>query len=351
MKKTVLVLFGGKSGEHDISLLSAASVLANIDPEKYNVVKVGITKTGEWFKTDSPPARIADGGWETLSKERAVLSPDSSHHGIIILKNGAAEIIKIDAVFPVMHGTYCEDGCIQGLFEMSGIPYAGASVLSSALCMDKGYAKLVIARAGIPQARWLVINKNEIGEAAEKIEEYFTYPVFVKPCNAGSSLGAGKASRREELIHALHNAAFYDTRILVEEFIEAREIECAVLGNESPRASVLGEIIPSNEFYDYDAKYIDNASTLLVPAPLPDSVSDKIRVYAVAAYKALGCRGFSRVDFFIYKGTEKIYLNEVNTIPGFTDISMFPKLWNASGIPYSELIDRIIELACGADRR
>lgn len=350
MKRNVLVLFGGKSGEHEISLISAAQVLPNIDSEKYNVIKIGITKGGQWYQTFASPEQIASGEWESLPKRRAFVPPDRGVGGVFVADGDSGETIPIDVAFPVMHGTYCEDGCIQGLFELAGIPYVGSGVLSSALCMDKGFLKIVLKDAGIPQAGWVVILKKDIETAHERVEEAFSYPVFVKPCNAGSSLGASAAYDREGLMKAVYNAAEYDTRILVEEYIPAREIECAVLGNDEPRASILGEIIPSNEFYDYNAKYVDNASVLKIPAPVSTEAEQKVREYAVLAYQKAGCKGFARVDFFVHKETGNIYLNEINTIPGFTQISMYPKLWDKNGIPYPELIDRLLTLACEVEK-
>lgn len=344
--QNLLIIFGGKSGEHEVSCISAASVLTNINAEKYNITKIGITKSGEWFKTEASPEEIKTGEWVNRPKTKAFLSPDTSDKGIITISDGVALLEKIDVIFPVMHGTYCEDGCIQGLFELSGIPFVGPSVLSSAVCMDKGFAKLSFAAAEIPQADWLVVLKSEISEEiVEKIEEKFSYPIFIKPCNAGSSLGVSKVSSKDELLSALNEAAKHDNRILVEEFILGREIECSVLGNDDPKASVLGEITPSNEFYDYEAKYKSGESVLTIPANLPTYKTEKIREYAIKAYKALGCKGLSRIDFFVHKETGGIYLNEINTLPGFTHISMYPKLWESCSIPYNELIDCLISLA------
>lgn len=339
--KNLLILFGGKSGEHEVSCISAKSVLENISKDKYNIIKVGITKEGNWFKTDCTPEEIGSGKWVNMDKEKAVLSPDPSDRGLIT-ENG---IIKIDVIFPVMHGDYCEDGCIQGLFELSGIPYVGSGVLGSSVGMDKAATKLFADFEGLPQARWLVLNPPYSGDMLKKIDEKFTYPMFVKPCNAGSSLGASKVHNEEEFKAAFEEAAKYDDKILCEEYINAREVECAVLGNGDAKASVLGEIIPSNEFYDYKAKYIDNKSGFAVPADLPEETTAKIRDYAVRIFKALGCRGLSRADFFVDKESGKIYFNEINTLPGFTSISMYPKLWDNTGVKYADLIDKLIEYA------
>lgn len=339
--KDLLILFGGKSGEYEVSEMSAASVLSNIDTDKYNIIKIGITKDGRWFKTDASPEQIKSGEWDSMPKQSAFLSPDTSHHGIFV----EGKLQNVDVIFPVMHGDYCEDGCIQGLFELSGIPYVGPGVLASAAGMDKSATKLFAAASGVPQAKWYITSPAASEEEIEKIESEFSYPIFVKPCNAGSSLGISKAGNRAELEKAIAEAAKFDSKILCEEYIDGYEVECAVLGNEDTRASVVGQITPSNEFYDYSAKYIDNASGLTIPANIPEETAEKIREYAVTVFKALGCRGMSRVDFFVLRGSGEIKFNEINTLPGFTSISMYPKLWEKSGIPYSELIDRLIEYA------
>lgn len=339
--KDLLILFGGKSGEYEVSEMSAASVLSNIDTDKYNIIKIGITKDGRWFKTDASPEQIKSGEWDSMPKQSAFLSPDTSHHGIFV----EGKLQNVDVIFPVMHGDYCEDGCIQGLFELSGIPYVGPGVLASAAGMDKSATKLFAAASGVPQAKWYITSPAASEEEIEKIEREFSYPIFVKPCNAGSSLGISKAGNRAELEKAIAEAAKFDSKILCEEYIDGYEVECAVLGNEDTRASVVGQITPSNEFYDYSAKYIDNASGLTIPANIPEETAEKIREYAVTVFKALGCRGMSRVDFFVLRGSGEIKFNEINTLPGFTSISMYPKLWEKSGIPYSELIDKLIEYA------
>lgn len=339
--KDLLILFGGKSGEYEVSEMSAASVLSNIDTDKYNIIKIGITKDGRWFKTDASPEQIKSGEWDSMPKQSAFLSPDTSHHGIFV----EGKLQNVDVIFPVMHGDYCEDGCIQGLFELSGIPYVGPGVLASAAGMDKSATKLFAAASGVPQAKWYITSPAASEEEIEKIESEFSYPIFVKPCNAGSSLGISKAGNRAELEKAIAEAAKFDSKILCEEYIDGYEVECAVLGNEDTRASVVGQITPSNEFYDYSAKYIDNASGLTIPANIPEATAEKIREYAVTVFKALGCRGMSRVDFFVLRGSGEIKFNEINTLPGFTSISMYPKLWEKSGIPYSELIDKLIEYA------
>ncbi|NLY43067.1 MAG: D-alanine--D-alanine ligase [Clostridiaceae bacterium] len=347
-KITLCVLFGGQSSEHEVSRVSAASVIKNLDKEKYEIVTIGITKDGEWFMYRGPVEKIASGEWEKVNNPRAVLSPDARTGGIIKITDGETTMARIDVVFPVLHGLYGEDGTVQGLLELANIPYVGSGVLASSLAMDKAYAKLVFKHVGIPQADWEVFYRNELKEMAQvvdRVEARFGYPCFIKPSNAGSSVGITKAHNRRELEEGLLIAAQHDRKIIVEEFINGREIECSVLGNDEPEASVLGEIIPSREFYDYDAKYNDDTSELIIPASLPEETADKIREYAVKAFKALDCSGFSRVDFFVHKETGEIYINEVNTIPGFTNISMYPKLWEASGLSYTSLLDRLIELA------
>ena len=339
--KKILVIFGGKSGEHEVSRRSAETVLMNIDTEKFDVIKIGITKDGEWFKTNASPADIASGKWEQLEKTHAVLSPDRKTHGIIV--DGKEEYI--DAIIPVMHGDYCEDGCIQGLFEMSGVPYVGPGVLASSVGMDKSATKLFADAAGVPQAEWVLVEGELTKEKKEEIENKFSYPIFVKPCNAGSSLGAFKVHDKGELDTAVAEAAKVDYKVLCEEYVNGYEVECAVLGNGDAVASCAGMITPSNEFYDYKAKYIDNKSGLIIPAPLPEETTEKIREYAVKIFKALGCKGLSRVDFFVHKESGKIYFNEINTLPGFTSISMYPKLWEACGVPIKELITKLVDYA------
>lgn len=371
-KKRIAVIFGGQSSEHEVSRVSAESVLKNIDSDKYEVEMLGITKDGRWLSYDGPVGLIGTGEWQALAEARAGLKTgsrsmlnsgecdelpvnsmsgaDSSARGILKAAGVEREDKKIDVVFPVLHGCNGEDGTIQGLFELAGIPYVGCGVLGSALGMDKGFAKIVFENEGIPQGKYIVFTRKQISQDADslvgQVEALLTYPCFVKPSNAGSSVGVSKAHDRSELIEALHFAARYDRRILVEEFIDGREVECAVLGNDEPIASTVGEVVPCNEFYDYEAKYgSGDSSAVIIPARLPDEVIQKIRNYAVRAFKALDLSGLSRVDFFVHKGTGAVYINEVNTLPGFTSISMYPKLWAASGIPYSKLIEKLIDLA------
>ncbi len=368
-KERVAVIFGGQSSEHEVSRFSAQSVIENINKEKYDIVMIGITKEGQWLTYEGPTNKIGSGEWEKLALAAAqerrqntlLMTTDSNQTNTqpeeLAVSNTARGIFgenskePINVIFPVLHGCNGEDGTIQGLFELAGIPYVGCGVLGSAVGMDKAYTKIIFEKEGLPQGDYLVFNRKQVNfridEVIEEIEGRLTYPCFVKPSNAGSSVGVNKASNREQLKRALEIAAKNDRRILVEEFINGREIECAVLGNDNPIASTVGEVIPCNEFYDYEAKYqVGDASRVMIPAEnLSAETVQKIREYAVRAFKCLDCAGLSRVDFFVHKDTEDIYINEINTLPGFTQISMYSKLWAASGIPYSELIDRLIELA------
>jgi len=328
------IIFGGRSTEHEVSLVTAESVLKNIDMEKYDITMIGITKKGQWLKYAGPINKISTGEWQELA-EKEVFHWE--------------ECKSFDVIFPLLHGCNGEDGTIQGLFELAEVPYVGSGVLGSALGMDKAYAKIIFEREGIPQGDYITFTRkqiyNDLESVIEHIESKLEYPCFVKPSNAGSSIGVNKAKDRMELQKALKIAAEYDGRILVEEFINGREVECAVLGNDEPAASTVGEIIPGKEFYDYDAKYKDENSRIIIPADLPADTVELIRNYAVKAFKSLDCSGLSRVDFFVHKETGKVYINEINTMPGFTSISMYPKLWEASGLPYSKLIDKLLELA------
>lgn len=347
MKKNLCVIFGGESPEHDISQKSVTSVLNNLDKDKYDIYTVGITRDGKWYLYTGDYGLIEDGSWEKDEKNlvSAFISPDSSVHGIVVLAE-PVKTIHIDVIFPVLHGEYGEDGTVQGLFELSHIPYVGMGVLASANGMDKTYSKIVFDAAGIPQANWVVVNSGEnFEEKADEIEKKLGYPCFVKPARLGSSVGIGKAHDRKELLDALENAGKFDRRILVEEHIDGHEVECAVLGNFDVNASVVGEIKPTVEYYDFDAKYNDNSTVLVIPAELSEETSAKIRKYAVEAFKALDGQGLSRVDFFVKHSDGSVVLNEINTLPGFTNISMYPKLWGAVGIGYGELLDKLISLA------
>jgi D-alanine-D-alanine ligase len=347
-KKKVLrvgVLFGGRSGEHEVSLASAASVIRGLDPDKYEAVPIGITKDGHWL--------VGEGAGKLLPEvlkggRRVMLTADPTEAAIIPLDRGAGAQ-RIDVVFPVMHGTYGEDGTIQGLLDLAGLPYVGAGVLGSAVGMDKDVSKKLFQSAGIPVVPWVTVQRFEWEKdptgVREKIEEEFSYPVFVKPATLGSSVGMTKVHKADELGPALDLACEFGMKILVEKAVNAREIEVSVLGNHEPKASVPGEIIPHREFYDYTAKYLEDGTQLVIPAALKPGQIQKIQTLAVKAFQAIELNGMARVDFFLEKKGNKLYLNEVNTIPGFTSISMYPKLWEASGISFRELIDKLIDLA------
>ena len=349
MKTKVLVLFGGVSSEHDISLISARSVITNIPADKYEVKMMGITKKGLSYLYTGSPDNLPGDKWEEDKEnlERCVISPDREHHGII--KTDKNETEYIDVVFPVLHGKNGEDGTVQGLLELSGIPYVGCRTAASAVCMDKALTNAVCDFAGIAQARWRYFTRHDYSLNKEALldgaEAYLGFPVFVKPANAGSSVGISKARNRDELIKACELAFIHDKKIVLEEGIDGDEVECAVLGNDEPIASVVGEIVPVNDFYDFDAKYADGTTALYIPARLSDEKSEEIRKQAIKVFKALDCSGFSRVDFFVRHSDGAVLLNEVNTIPGFTSISMYPKLFEASGVSFPELTDRLCRLA------
>lgn len=354
MKKlSVCVLFGGMSPEHEVSLRSAESVLNHLDKEKYNIFPVGITKSGDWVLYGGRDySKLPSGEWlQCEGNRRAALSPVRGQ-GLLSFEGDCVVRERIDVVFPVLHGENGEDGAMQGLLQLAGIPYVGPDVAASAACMDKTLTKLVIDCAGIRQAAWQLVTAQELQANPEAVldaaEARFAYPMFVKPAGTGSSVGVSKAKNRETLRSALQNAAKFDKKILVEEFINGHEVEVAVLGNDAPAASICGEIDAGTEFYDYDAKYISDCARLYIPARIDEQTAENVRDTAIRAYQALGCKGLSRVDFFVtYEGSEIVF-NEINTIPGFTSISMYPKLFAASGIPYSALLDRLIELATEA---
>lgn len=355
MKKySVCILFGGISPEHEVSLRSAESVLNNIDQEKYQVYPVGITREGQWiYFPGKDYSMLPAKTWNTCPGAcPAVISP-ARGQGLMCFEGNGVITHPIDVVFPVLHGENGEDGAMQGLLQMAGIPYVGPHVSASAVAMDKTLTKLVIDKEGIPQAAWELVRARELAAGEKKIldglEARFAYPMFVKPAGTGSSVGVSKAGNREALSKALAAAAKYDDKVLVEEFIRGKEIEVAVLGNENPVASVCGEIDSGAEFYDYDAKYITDTSRAYIPARIPEDLQEDIRKVAVRVFRAIGCQGLSRVDFF---ATEDglLVLNEINTLPGFTSISMYPKLFAASGIPYSRLIDELLKLAMEAGK-
>jgi len=339
------VLFGGRSGEHEVSLASAASVIRGLDPDKYEILPIGITKEGHWL--------IGSGAQKMLPEvlrtgQRVTMSADPTDAALVRL-DGSGGGQRIDVVFPVMHGTFGEDGTIQGLLDLAGLPFVGAGVLGSAIAMDKDVAKKLLQAAKIPVVPWVSIRRDEWERneniVTHQIEKEFPYPLFVKPATLGSSVGMTKVHSRQELAPALNLASEFAMKILVERAVNAREIEVSVLGNHDPQASVPGEIVPHREFYDYAAKYLEEGTKLLIPADLKPAQVKKFQHFAVLAFRALELSGMARVDFFLGKEGGKTYLNEVNTIPGFTSISMYPKLWEASGIPFPQLIDKLIELA------
>jgi D-alanine-D-alanine ligase len=340
------VLFGGRSGEHEVSLASAASVIRGLDPDKYEAIPIGITKEGHW--------QIGAGAQKMLPEvlrggQRVMMTADPTDASLVPLDGSGGSRQRLDVVFPVMHGTFGEDGTIQGLLDLAGLPFVGAGVLGSAIGMDKDVAKRLLQVAKIPVVPWITVHRHEWERSPKEIqraiEKKFNYPVFVKPATLGSSVGMTKVHSRAELAPALNLAAEFALKILVERAMVAREIEVSVLGNNDPKASIPGEIVPHREFYDYAAKYLEEGTQLLIPAKLKPAQVKKVQSLAVAAFRALELSGMARVDFFLEKRGGKIFLNEVNTIPGFTSISMYPKLWEASGIPFRELIDRLIALA------
>ena len=348
-KLKLAILYGGRSGEHDVSLMSARSVLAVIDRDKYDVFEIGITRQGEWL--------IGDNLWSKLHQENyhdlkpAYLFPVPQNPGIYV-KNISELVLhtELDVVFPVIHGTYSEDGTLQGLFELADIAYVGPGVLGSSVCMDKGVFKDIMTAHGIPTLPYRVFTRTQVEASLDECtalsEEIASYPLFTKPANLGSSVGISKCHNRSDLLEGFMEAARYDRRIIVEEGIQnAREIEVSVLGNDEPSASVPGEIVPRDIFYTYNEKYINDTAELVIPADLPDEVSAQIKALAIKAYQATDCAGMARVDFLLNLDNDSLYLSEINTIPGFTQISMFPKLWEASGVPYPALIEKLIDLA------
>lgn len=347
-KIKVAVLFGGASPEHEVSRVSATSVIKNIPKDKYEVYPIGITKDGKWFSFSGDINLIQGGQWEESGQNTpCLISPDTGVKGIMLLTQQGIKVQPVDVVFPVLHGKNGEDGTIQGLLELSGIPFVGCDTAASAVCMDKAYANALFDSMGIEQAKWLCLAYGEFvkrrDSIAADIQARLGETVFVKPANTGSSVGISKVKRIDQLVPAIENAFLYDRKVVMEQAIDGIEVECAVLGNDNPIASILGEITPSNEFYDYEAKYILD-SKLTIPARVDDKTSERVRQIAIEAYKGLGCQGMARVDFFVEK-SGRVLINELNTIPGFTSISMYPKLFEASGIPYPQLLDRLIQLA------
>ena len=354
MKKlSVCVLFGGMSPEHEVSLRSAEAVLNHMNPEKYNIFPVGITREGDWVLFGGTDySQLPTGQWlQEPRNRRAAISPVRGQ-GLLSFEGDCVVRERIDVVFPVLHGENGEDGAMQGLLQLAGIPYVGPHVSASAVSMDKTLTKLVADKAGVRQAAWHLVRRCDLDarldNTLDTLESRFAYPMFVKHSGTGSSVGVSKAADREALSQALVNAARYDDKVLVEEFIQGREVEVAVMGNASPMASVCGEIDSGADFYDYDAKYVTDTSTAYIPARIPEDVGELVREAAVKIYSAIGCQGMSRVDFFVTYGENEVVFNEINTLPGFTSISMYPKLFEASGIPYGELIDELLRLAMEA---
>jgi D-alanine-D-alanine ligase len=345
------VIFGGRSGEHEVSLASAASVIRALDPEKYEALPIGIAKDGRWFIGTPAQKMLPD---VLRQGQRVMLSADPNVGAFMPLEPSSAGSQRVDVIFPVLHGTYGEDGTVQGLLDLAGLPYVGSGVIGSAVGMDKDMQKRLFLQAGLPVGEFQAILRSEWESGRERVlkavAKKFRFPLFVKPATLGSSVGMSKVHQRKELPAALDLAAEFAQKSLVERNIRGREIEVAVLGNDEPRASVPGEIIPHREFYDYTAKYLEDGTRLEIPAKLTKTQVQKFQEYAVSAFRSLECRGMARVDFFLEKPSGRIYLNEINTIPGFTSISMYPKLWEASGIPYRELIDRLIQLALAEHR-
>ncbi len=350
-KKTVALLFGGVSSEYDVSCMSVSSVWENVDREKYEPVLIGITREGEWLLYDGDIEKVRKGEWDKDSRriKRAFICPDRSVHGAMVENENGWDILQIDVVYPVLHGKNGEDGTMQGLLEIAGLPYVGCKVLASAACMDKDVCHTLLEGAGIAQVKWLTYYKEAVDfeAAAKETDEKLGWPVFVKPANAGSSVGITKVKSAEMLKEAMELAFEHDVKIIIEEAVQSPvEVECAVLGNNELLVGGPGEIVPADEFYSYDAKYYNDESETFLNARIPDEMAKEIRETAKRAYKILGCKGLTRVDFLVNGETGKIVLNEPNTLPGFTNISMYPKLIMNTGMTYAQLIDKLLELAC-----
>lgn len=345
-EKNIVVVMGGRSSEHEVSLMSAATVIENINTDIYNVIMVGITKEGQWKLVESVD-KIRDGSW-VKGHTQAMISPETGRNELCLIQGDKVERLHVDVVFPVLHGMNGEDGTLQGLLELAQIPYVGCGVLASACSMDKFYTKIIVDSIGIRQAKFVGVHRSELKEMdalVSRVEKSLPYPVFVKPSKAGSSQGVGKAECREELIAALELAAKHDTKILVEENIVGRELECAVLGGADAKASGVGEILAADTFYTYEAKYNNAESKTVVDPELPEGKAEEIRRDAEAIFKALDCYGLSRVDFFLKEDTNEVVFNEINTLPGFTAISMYPMLWEARGLDKKALVQKLIDLA------
>jgi D-alanine-D-alanine ligase len=341
------LIFGGRSVEHDVSLISARAVLNNLDRSRYEVVPIGITREGRWL-TSGDARALLDSGLERSQGVPATLTGDPSVKGLIPIGNGQPPV-TLDVIFPLVHGTGGEDGTLQGLLELAGLPYVGAGVLGSSLGMDKGAMKAVFLSAGLACAPFVLVSRRRIAKdpqgIAREVEKAFGYPCFTKPGNGGSSVGVCKVKSAAGLHAALQESALYDRRVLIEQAVDGQEVECAVLGNDEPEASVVGEIIPSHEFYDYSAKYLEEGSQLVIPARLNARQSETVREMSLAAFRSLDLAGMARVDFFVRRRDGAVLINEVNTIPGFTPISMYPRLWEASGLAFPQLVDRLVQLA------
>lgn len=358
-KLNLLILFGGKSNEYEVSLVSASSIIKNADSEKYNIFTVGITKDGDWFNYTGSPDAIRSGEWcaDTSSLEKAALSPSVSDGSLLIFgKDGSYRSQPIDVIFPVMHGAFSEDGTLQGLLQMSGIPFVGCKCCTSAIGMDKGFTKMILKNVGIHMAQSIVVNaamlEKGYPQILDRAEQLSPYPLFVKPANAGSSVGASKVTARDRLLPALHKAAQYDSKIVIEEFVKGKECEVAVMGKKGYITSTVGQIVPGSDFYDYDTKYSpDSNAKYLIPADIKEETQLVIRRMAMQICSVLGVEGLARVDFFVRRaaGQEEVIFNEINTMPGFTEISMYPKLFMHDGMSYAEIIDRLVNLALGKD--
>lgn len=351
-KIRVALLYGGRSAEHPVSVVSARSVMQALDPERFEVVPIGITREGAWMLPRTSPLELTapEGGLPEVEAEGTgiALRPEQ-RAGALAVTAGTEQLGAIGVVLPILHGPYGEDGTVQGLFELADLPYVGAGVLASALAMDKAMTKVVLAEAGIDQAPYLVVRERQWQADPEavtrRVAEELRYPVFTKPARLGSSIGISKVKSPAELAGGLSMAFAHDAKVLVEQGVVARELEVGVVGNQEPEASVVGEVIPGHEFYDFEAKYLDESSKLVIPAPVAGAVAERVREVAVRAFQALDCEGFARIDFFYVDSTGEVLVNEINTIPGFTPKSMFPMLWETSGVPYPELIARLVDLA------
>jgi D-alanine-D-alanine ligase len=334
------ILYGGRSAEHQVSVVSARSVMEALDPDRFEVVPIAITRAGAWLLPDRSPL-------ELTASDGAL--PEVEAAGTELAVRPEQGVGGVDVVFPILHGPFGEDGTVQGLFELADLPYVGSGVLASALAMDKAMAKVVLAQAGLPQAPYLVVPERDWradpDRVAAEVDGRLAYPLFTKPARLGSSIGISKVKTPDGLAAGLADAFAHDTKALVEQGIPARELECGVLGNDAPEASVVGEVVPGHEFYDFEAKYLDESLKLEIPAPVPGAVRDRVRELSLRAFQALDCEGFARVDFFYEEATGRVLLNEVNTIPGFTPKSMFPMLWAASGLSYPDLVGRLVDLA------